>query len=118
MSKVKLIITTLVIGIIICAATIAVLYYVNKPAETSDPDMTPPTSERDPAKLQQEAESLIISDPEEASEKYEEASEIYEDSGEIDKAAENAANAAAAEASTLNSAPPTAPSTTGGNNPR
>lgn len=114
MTKKKLFTWILVIAILGGAAAFSYKLIQDQTNKTGEPT-TPTTSEptKDPAKLQEEAESVIISDPEEASDKYEEASQIYEDSGDIDKAAENAANAAAADASIQNSAPPTSPPPSG-----
>ena len=108
MSIKKLLIIIVVLAALIAAALFAYPYIIKK--SDTDPVSPPETqTTSDPAELQLEAESLVNSDPQEASDKYEEASQIYEDTGNNDKAAENAANAAAAEASAKNDVPPTQP---------
>lgn len=110
MSKKNILIVSLFTIAVICAGTVTVLNFMNKKPSHTSPD-TPTTTKTatDAADLQKEAESVIVSDPKTASDKFQEASDIYKDTGEADKAAENAANAAAADAGIQNSTPPTTP---------
>lgn len=112
MSKKNILIATLFSAAVICAGTIIVFQFINRQPIGPSPS-TPSSAEEktttDAAELQKQAETVIITDPETASDKYQEASDIYKELGNTDKAAENAANAAAADAGIQNSEPPTAP---------
>lgn len=110
MSKTKLIILSAGILIVVIISTVAVLYFAKESTQqnanqTDTSNQTP----SDPVTLEKEAESVLTTNPEEASEKYNEASKLYEAEGNTEKAFETAANGAAAEATPdniLTAAPP------------
>lgn len=98
MSKTKLIILTTAVIIAQIAVAVAAYDYVNdtlipQQVDEKGSQTDLPTADVDPADLEKEAEAQTLTNPAEASQKYEEASQIYEDLGNEPKAAEAAANA-------------------------
>ena len=99
MSKAKLITLTTIVILAQAVAAGALYYYVSEivlPVQSSADTVSEneaPAAEVSPAELEKQAEAETLTNPSEASEKYQQASELYENEGNETKAAEAAANA-------------------------